>query len=57
MVPVGGRDVAVALQAQKADCQAAQRRHHPRRVTCPDQGFVFLIRDVADLLQGRSPAS
>jgi hypothetical protein len=56
-MPVGGGDVGVAVQAQQADGQAAQRCHYPGRVSGPDQGFVFLVGDVADLLQGWSLAS
>src|SRR5512140_556292 len=48
MVTVGGGDVGVAVEAEQADGQAAQRRHHPRRVSRPDQGFVFLIGHVPD---------
>ena len=48
MVAVGGGDVGVAVQAQKADGQAAQRCHDAGRVAGPDQGSVFLVGDVAD---------
>src|SRR5579872_266852 len=47
-MPVGGGDVRMAVEAQQADGQAAQRCHDPGSVTCPDQGFVFLVGDVAD---------
>jgi hypothetical protein len=48
VVTVGGGDVGVVAQAQEADGEAAQRRHDAGRVPCPDQGFVFLVGDVAD---------
>ena len=48
MVAIGGGDVGVAVQAQEADGQAAQRRHDAGRVSGPDQGSVFLVGDVAD---------
>ena len=48
VVAVGGGDVGVAVQAQDAGGQAAQRCHDAGRVSCPDQRFVFLIGDVAD---------
>jgi hypothetical protein len=43
----GGGDVGLAVQAQQADGQAAQRRHHARRVSRPDQRFVLLVGHVA----------
>jgi len=46
MVAVGGGDVDLAVQAQEADGKAAQRRHHTRRVSRPDQRFVLLISHV-----------
>ena len=57
MVAVGGGDVGVAVEAQEADGQAAQGCHDAGRVAGSDQGFVFLVGDVADILQGRSLAS
>jgi tetratricopeptide (TPR) repeat protein len=57
VVAVGGGDVGVAVRAQEADGQAAQGCHDAGRVPGPDQGSVFLVGDVAQLLQGRSPAS
>jgi hypothetical protein len=45
---VGGGDVGLAVQAQQADGQAAQRGHHAGRVSCPDQRFIFQVRYVAD---------
>src|SRR6185312_16128913 len=48
VVAVGGGDVGVAVQAEQADRQAAQRCHHAGRVPGPDQGFVFLVGNVAD---------
>jgi hypothetical protein len=48
VVAAGGGDGAVAVQAQQADGQAAQRCHHAGRVPGPDQGLVFLVGDVAD---------
>ena len=47
-VAVGGGDVSVAVQAQQADGQPAQRGHHAGRVSRPDQGFVLLVGDAAD---------
>jgi hypothetical protein len=38
----------VAVQAQQADGQAAQRGHHTGRVSCPDQRFILLMSHVAD---------
>ena len=37
VMAVGGGDVRMAVQAQDADRQAAQRGHDARRVSCPDQ--------------------
>ena len=48
VVAVGGGDVGVAVQAQQADGQVAERRHHAGRVPGSDQGLVFLVGDVAD---------
>jgi hypothetical protein len=48
VVAVGGGDVGMAVQAWQADGQAAQRCHHAGRVSGSDQGFVFLVGDVAD---------
>jgi hypothetical protein len=48
MMAVGGDDVGVAVQAQEADGQAAQRCHDVGCVSCSDQGLVFLVGDVAD---------
>ena len=48
MVAVGGGDVRVAVQVQDADGQTPQRCHHAGCVSCPDQGFVLLVGDVAD---------
>ena len=49
MVPVGGSDVGMTVQAQEADGETAQRRRHNARcVPSPDQGLVFLVGHVAD---------
>ena len=48
VVAVGGGDVGVAVDAEQADGQAAQRGHHAGRVSRPDQRFVFLVGDVPD---------
>src|ERR1700691_4374433 len=45
---VGGGNVRVAVQAQDADGQTSQRRHDAGCVSCPDQGLVLLVGDVAD---------
>ena len=37
VMAVGGGDIRVAVQAQDADRQAAQRGHDAGRVSCPDQ--------------------
>jgi hypothetical protein len=47
-VAVGGGDVSVAVQAQQADGQAAQRCHDAGRVAGPDQRFVLLVGHVPD---------
>jgi hypothetical protein len=47
-VAVSGGDAGVAVQAQQADGQAAQRGHHTGRVSRPDQRFILLISHVAD---------
>ena len=57
VVAVGSGDVDVAVQVQKADGQIAQRRHDARRVSCPDQGLVFLVGDVADPVDWASHCS
>lgn len=51
-VAVRGGDVGAAVQAQEADGQAAQRCHDVGCVLGSDQGFVFLVGGVADLLRG-----
>src|ERR1700677_4207763 len=48
---VGGGDVRVAVQAQDADGQTSQRRHDAGCVSCPDQGLVLLVSDVADSVE------
>jgi hypothetical protein len=48
VVAAGGGDVGVAVQAQQADGQAAQRCHDAGCVPGPDQGLVLLVGDVAD---------
>jgi DNA-binding transcriptional LysR family regulator len=48
VVAVGRGDVSVAVQAQQADGQPAQRGHHAGRVPGSEQRFVLLIGDVAD---------
>ena len=47
MVSVGGGDV-VAVQAQEADRQAADRCYDTRRVPGPDRGLVFQVGHVPD---------
>jgi hypothetical protein len=48
VVAVGGGDAGMAVQAQEADGQAAQRCHDAGCVSGSDQGLVFLVGDVAD---------
>jgi hypothetical protein len=48
VVPVGGGDVVMAVEAEQADREAAEGGHHTGCVSGPDLGFVFLVGDVAD---------
>jgi len=48
VVSVGGGDVVVSVEAQDADGEAAEGGHDAGCVSGPDQGFVFLVGDVAD---------
>jgi hypothetical protein len=49
---VGCGDVGVAIQVEQADGQSSQRCHDTGGVPDPDQRLVFLVGDIAQLLQG-----